>query len=215
MLVSRGTTVLPVRIRQRRKHPPCSAVVGAIVDAHPQNRVPTQARFALQNVQRDLQQPLPQMFSGNTAILIPHQRRQQGADILTLPARERRIELWPCDAVFQNHDQWLNSGAWDTHSGKEYSIRLLGTEADEGKVEVKCYRNILETYREHPVAKFLGHDSNPCNSLTRGLLTRRHIIASRHRYIGKETSRRWEHGGRLNHGGLCLCGISPRANGRE
>ena len=50
------------------------------------------------------------------------------------------------------------------------------------------------TYRDHPEAKFLGHDGNPCDSLTRGLLRRSHIVANVHRYIGKETSRRWEQG---------------------
>jgi hypothetical protein len=100
---------------------------------------------------------------------------------------------------FSKHrDQWLNSSAWDTHSGEEYSIRLLATEADARKIEVKCYGNILGAYREHPEAKFLGHDGNPCNPLTRGLLKRRHIIAGRHRYIGKEASRRWEQGDDLS-----------------
>ena len=43
-------------------------------------------------------------------------------------------------------------------------------------------------------AKFLGYEGDTCDSLTRGLLRRSHIIANRHRYIGKETSRRWEQG---------------------
>lgn len=38
------------------------------------------------------------------------------------------------------------------------------------------------------------HIGKPCDSLTRGLLRRRHIVAGVHRYIGKETSRRWEQG---------------------
>jgi hypothetical protein len=53
-------------------------------------------------------------------------------------------------------------------------------------------------YREHPEAKFLGHDGKPCDSHTRGLLRRGHIVANRHRYIGKETSRRWEQGDDLS-----------------
>jgi hypothetical protein len=90
---------------------------------------------------------------------------------------------------FSKHrDQWLNSSAWDTHSEDEYAICLLGTKAGAKTVEVKCYGNILGAYREHP------DDGNPCNSLTRGLLRRRHIVAARHRYIGKESSRRWEQG---------------------
>ena len=47
---------------------------------------------------------------------------------------------------------------------------------------------------KHPEAKFLGHDGHPCDSLTRGLLRRCHIVANVHRYVGKETSRRWEQG---------------------
>jgi hypothetical protein len=56
----------------------------------------------------------------------------------------------------------------------------------------------MGAYREHPEAKFLGPDGKPCNSLTRGLLSRSHIVATRHRYIGKETSRRWEQGDDLS-----------------
>jgi hypothetical protein len=71
---------------------------------------------------------------------------------------------------------------------------LLDPKGRTKKVEVKCYGNVLGAYREHPEAKFLGHDGNPCDSITRGLLRRSHIVANRHRYIGKETSRRWEQG---------------------
>jgi len=59
---------------------------------------------------------------------------------------------------------------------------------------VKCCGNILGSYREHPEAKFLGSDGEPCNKLTRGLLRRSEIVASQHRYIGKETCRKWEQG---------------------
>jgi hypothetical protein len=96
---------------------------------------------------------------------------------------------------FSKHrEQWLNTKATDTHSGKQYSIALLDRTGRTRKIQVKCYGNILGAYREHPEAKFLGRDGKPCNSLTRGLLRRSHIVANRHRYIGKETSRRWEQG---------------------
>jgi hypothetical protein len=96
---------------------------------------------------------------------------------------------------FSKHrDQWLSTKAIDTHSGNEYSIALLNSKGRTRKIEVKCYGNVLSAYRDHPEAKFLGHDGMPCESLTRGLLRRSHIIANRHRYIGKETSRRWEQG---------------------
>jgi hypothetical protein len=96
---------------------------------------------------------------------------------------------------FSKHrDEWLSTKAFDTHSGKQHSICLLDATGRTKNIEVKCYGNILGAYREHPEAKFLGADGNPCDSLTRGLLRRSHIVANRHRYIGKETSRRWEQG---------------------
>jgi hypothetical protein len=96
---------------------------------------------------------------------------------------------------FSKHrSEWLKTKATDTHSGKQYSICLLDPKGRTKKIEVKCYGNILGAYREHPEAKFLGSDGQPCNKLTRGLLRRSHIVANCHRYIGKETSRRWEQG---------------------
>jgi len=98
----------------------------------------------------------------------------------------------------KDREQWLNTKAVDTHGGKRYSVTLLDPTGRTKKIEVKCYGNVLGAYREHPEAKFLGHDGKPCYSLTRGLLRRSHIVADRHRYIGKETSRRWEQGDDLS-----------------
>jgi hypothetical protein len=100
---------------------------------------------------------------------------------------------------FSKHrGRWLATKAFDTHSGKPHPIALLDPSGRTKKVQVKCYGNIMGAYREHPEAKFLGSDGEPCNSLTRGLLSRSHIVANRHRYIGKETSRRWEQGDDLS-----------------
>src|SRR5712691_3998074 len=100
---------------------------------------------------------------------------------------------------FSKHrGRWLATKAFDTYSGKQRSIALLDPSGRTKRVEVKCFGNILGAYREHPEAKFLGPDGKPCNSLTRGLLSRSHIVANRHRYIGKETSRRWEQGDDLS-----------------
>jgi hypothetical protein len=96
---------------------------------------------------------------------------------------------------FSKHrEQWLKTKAIDTHSGEGYSICLLDPKGRTKKIEVKCYGNILGSYREHPEAKFLGSDGEPCSKLTRGLLKRSHIVASQHRFIGKETCRKWEQG---------------------
>ena len=65
---------------------------------------------------------------------------------------------------------------------------------DASKCGLKLFHVYVVGYREHPEAKFLGHDGKPCDSLTRGLLRRSHIVAKKHRYIGKETSRCWEQG---------------------
>jgi hypothetical protein len=100
---------------------------------------------------------------------------------------------------FSKHrSEWLKTKATDTHSGKHYSISLLDPKGRTKKIEVKCYGNILGAYRKHPEAKFLGSDGEPCNKLTRGLPRRSHIVTNRHRYIGKETSRRWEQGDDLS-----------------
>jgi hypothetical protein len=90
--------------------------------------------------------------------------------------------------------EWITTKAIDVHTGKQYSIRLLDPKGRTKKLEVKCYGNVLGSYQEHPEAKFVDKDGESCNSLTRGLLRRAHIVANRHRYIGKETSRRWEQG---------------------
>jgi hypothetical protein len=47
---------------------------------------------------------------------------------------------------------------------------------------------------QHAEAKSLGPDGEPCKPDTRGLLGRSHIIAGKHRRIGKESDRRWEEG---------------------
>lgn len=78
--------------------------------------------------------------------------------------------------------------------GEQYPISLLDVTGRPDTIEVKSYGNVLGAYREHPETKFLGHDGQPCNCLTSGLLRRSHIVAGRHRCMGKETSRRWEQG---------------------
>jgi hypothetical protein len=54
---------------------------------------------------------------------------------------------------------------------------------------------LMESYRNHPEAKSLGPNGNPCGSDTRGLLQRAHVIANwPPNYIGKESDRHWEEG---------------------
>lgn len=96
-----------------------------------------------------------------------------------------------------------NTRAWL----RGYQITPLNPEGRTRKIEVKCYGNVLGADREHPEAKFLGHDGKPCESDTRRLLRRSHIIEKRRRYIGKETSRRWEQGDDISMVDFRVCGI--------
>ena len=58
----------------------------------------------------------------------------------------------------------------------------------------KTYGDFVERYRWHPEAKSNGPDNCPCESCTKGLLTRMPVIARHFGYIGKETDRKWEQG---------------------
>src|SRR5271167_867610 len=54
---------------------------------------------------------------------------------------------------------------------------------------------LLDSYQDHPEAKSLGPDGEPCQPDTRGLLQRAHIVANWPPiYIGKESDRHWEEG---------------------
>jgi hypothetical protein len=72
----------------------------------PNDAVPTQTGFALQNLKRDSLQSLSQVLPSDTVILIPHQRRQQSADVFTrlpaplgfFPEQNRARDSWILDA---------------------------------------------------------------------------------------------------------------------
>jgi hypothetical protein len=59
---------------------------------------------------------------------------------------------------------------------------------------LETFENLFHRYMQHAEAKSLGPYGEPCKADTRGLLGRSHIIAGRHRRIGKESDRRWEEG---------------------
>lgn len=66
--------------------------------------------------------------------------------------------------------------------------------AHSERAVIDTYENLLYRYLQHPEAKSLAPDGGPCRPDTHGLLQRAHIIAARHRRIGKESDRRWEEG---------------------
>jgi hypothetical protein len=83
----------------------------------------------------------------------------------------------------------------DPKDRRTYGLTTSFTSADYGKnAVVETFENLFHRYMQHPEAKSLGPDGEPCKSDTRGLLGRAHIIAGKHRRISKESDRRWEEG---------------------
>jgi hypothetical protein len=70
------------------------------------------------------------------------------------------------------------------------------TDEYDGRCAVpKNFFILLDSYQNHPEAKSLGPDGKPCESETRGLLQRAHIVANWPPiYIGKESDKHWEEG---------------------
>jgi hypothetical protein len=91
-------------------------------------------------------------------------------------------------------DQWMNSKCINIHDS-ESPVYELTDEYDGRKALVKNFFMLLDSYQNHPEAKSLGPDGKPCDSETRGLLQRAHIVANSPLvYIGKESDKHWEEG---------------------
>lgn len=83
----------------------------------------------------------------------------------------------------------------DCSDANEYKLTTDFNSPEYGKrAVVDMFENLLYRYLQHPEAKSLAPDGGPCKPDTHGLLQRAHIIAGRHRRIGKEHDRRWEEG---------------------
>jgi hypothetical protein len=81
----------------------------------------------------------------------------------------------------------------DANDTKKYGLISSFTSCEYSKrAVVETFENLLYGSVQHPEAKSLGPDGQPCKGDTHGLLGRAHIIAGRHRRIGKESDRRWE-----------------------
>jgi hypothetical protein len=95
-------------------------------------------------------------------------------------------------------DEWMQSKCVNIHDYKS-PIYKLTHEYDFRKALPKNFFMLLDSYQNHPEAKSLGPDGNPCNFDTRGLLQRAHIVAKwPHVYLGKESDRHWEEGDDLS-----------------
>ena len=89
-------------------------------------------------------------------------------------------------------DEWMNAKCVNIHD-QQSSVYELTNEYDGRRAVPKNFFMLLDSYQNHPEAKSLGPDGNPCTSNTRGLLKRAHVIANWPPvYIGKESDRHWE-----------------------
>jgi hypothetical protein len=91
-------------------------------------------------------------------------------------------------------DQWMNSKCLNIHDYKSPVYRLTD-EYDGRRAVPKNFFMLMDSYQNHPEAKSLGPDGNPCEFDTQGLLQRANVVANWPPiYIGKESDRHWEEG---------------------
>ncbi|HEX7423503.1 MAG TPA: hypothetical protein VF311_06415, partial [Terriglobales bacterium] len=97
-----------------------------------------------------------------------------------------------------DQEEWIKSrcaNIGDPNDDNEYALTTSFDSPGYGKrAVIDTFENLLYRYLQHPEAKSLAPDGGPCKADTRGLLQRAHIIAGKHRRIGKESDRRWEEG---------------------
>jgi hypothetical protein len=95
-------------------------------------------------------------------------------------------------------EEWMKSKCINVYD-RNSPVYELADEYDGVRAVTQNFFMLLNSYQNHPEAKSLGQDGNPCDSKTRGLLQRAHIIANWPPiYIGKESDRHWEEGDDLS-----------------
>jgi hypothetical protein len=97
-------------------------------------------------------------------------------------------------AFSSERGEWMRSKCVNIHDPQSPEYRLTN-EYDGRRAVPKNFFMLLDAYQNHPEAKSLGPDGQPCTFDTRGLLQRAHIVANWPPiYIGKESDRHWEEG---------------------
>jgi hypothetical protein len=91
-------------------------------------------------------------------------------------------------------ETWIESKCINIHDPQS-PIYELTQEYDGERAMAKNFFMLLEAYKNHPEAKSVATDGNPCQYDTCGLLQRAHIVANWPAvYIGKESDKHWEEG---------------------
>jgi hypothetical protein len=97
--------------------------------------------------------------------------------------------------------KWLGLACTNIAAPNDHTVYKLSTSftsPEYGKrAVVETLEDLLYRYSQHPEAKSLSFDGRSSDTGTRGLLRRAHIIAGKHRRIGKESDRRLEEGDEL------------------
>lgn len=97
-------------------------------------------------------------------------------------------------SFLSEREQWMQSKCINIHDSQS-PIYELTDEYDGCKAMPKNFFMLLDSYQNHPEAKSLGPNGEPCEFDTQGLLQRAHIVANWPPiYIGKESDRHWEEG---------------------
>ncbi len=109
------------------------------------------------------------------------------------PQRFRLVAPFESDQGKWSRLECINIGNLDDQ--EKYRLTTSFRTPEFGKRAVlSTFNDLLYRYLRHPEAKSLAPDGGPCKPETRGLLQRAHIVAGRHRRIGKESDRKWEEG---------------------
>jgi len=90
--------------------------------------------------------------------------------------------------------KWMSAKCINIHDPQS-RVYELTSHYDGRRAVPMNFLMLLETYQHHAEAKSLGPNGEACESDTRGLLQRAHIVANWPPiYIGKESDKHWEEG---------------------
>ena len=93
-----------------------------------------------------------------------------------------------------DREQWTHSKCVNVYDPQSPIFGLTDT-YDARRAVPKNFFMLLDSYQNHPEAKSLAPNGEPCGPETRGLLRRAHIVANWPPvYIGKESDKHWEEG---------------------
>lgn len=93
----------------------------------------------------------------------------------------------------KNSEEWENATYYNVRTGETRRISIRDCD-NKDCIPVRSYRSVLNAYVNNAECKFNGPDEKQCWVWTRGMLQRMHVMASEHRYCGKEIKRKLEQG---------------------